>query len=402
MSGTFIAQLIPVLISPILTRIYNPEHFGVFSLFLSIVSFLSVMVTGRYELAIMIPAESDKAKDVVNLSLVISLLGTALSVIIILIFGDYLLKIFDLTQTPGILWFIPASVFFTGIYQVFNYWENRLSRYKILSFNRVLRSVITSLLSIYLIYFVSPFYGLIVGHFAGLTISTFFLGFDYVRNLNRLDFSQVKLRCIAARFIDFPKYMLPAHTLNSGSSNLPLMLITLFFGVVFSGYFSLINRVVIGPMSIITSSYADVFRQQASREYAEKGEFRQLYIKTAKMLFAISVIPVVVFILIAPFAFKFIFGDEWAIAGEYGRFMAVMFFFQFIANPLASTIIIREKQKVDLVWQIFLFVFSNLSIIIGYYFSNFKLAIILFTIVYSLMYIISFCISFYYSGAEKK
>jgi len=401
MSGTFIAQLIPVIISPVLTRIYSPEHFGVFSLFLSIVSFLSVIVTGRYELAIMIPAEEDKAKDVVTLTLIITAVGTVISGILILIFGEAFLSFFNLTAFPQILWFIPATVFFTGFYQIFNYWENRLSRYRILSINRILRSVITSVLSIYLIYFVSPFYGLIIAYFTGLSISTIFLGFDFLRNLERSNFSSSKLKSIARRFVGFPKYMLPAHTLNTASSNLPMMFITSFFGVVFSGYFALINRVVIGPMSIITSSYADVFRQQASKLYAEKGEFRQLYLKTAKMLFAISVGPILILILIAPFAFKFIFGDEWAVVGEYARIMAVMFLLQFIANPLASAIIITEKQKIDLIWQIFLFVFSNLSIFIGYYFSSFKLAIILFTVVYSLMYIISFCISFHYSGGEK-
>ena len=41
MTGTTIAQAIPIAISPILTRIYTPEDFGVFALYIAIVSFIA-------------------------------------------------------------------------------------------------------------------------------------------------------------------------------------------------------------------------------------------------------------------------------------------------------------------------------------------------------------------------
>ena len=61
MTGTAIAQAIPIAISPILTRIYKPEDFGVFALFLAISSILATVVNGRYELAIMLPKKDEDA-----------------------------------------------------------------------------------------------------------------------------------------------------------------------------------------------------------------------------------------------------------------------------------------------------------------------------------------------------
>ena len=55
MTGTGLAQAIPIAISPILTRIYTPEEFGVFALYMAIASILTVLVTGRYEMAILLP-----------------------------------------------------------------------------------------------------------------------------------------------------------------------------------------------------------------------------------------------------------------------------------------------------------------------------------------------------------
>ena len=58
-SGTTIAQLVGILITPVLTRLYAPEAFGTLALFTSITSILGVIACMRYELAIMLP-ESDE------------------------------------------------------------------------------------------------------------------------------------------------------------------------------------------------------------------------------------------------------------------------------------------------------------------------------------------------------
>lgn len=68
MTGTGLAQAIPVAISPILTRLYSPEDFGVFALYLATVSIVSVLVTGRYELAIFPPKRDRDARQDKTLS----------------------------------------------------------------------------------------------------------------------------------------------------------------------------------------------------------------------------------------------------------------------------------------------------------------------------------------------
>ena len=66
MTGTVIAQAIPTAIVPILTRVFTPRDFGLLALYGSIVSILSVVVTGCYELAVRFPKRDDEAKQVLN------------------------------------------------------------------------------------------------------------------------------------------------------------------------------------------------------------------------------------------------------------------------------------------------------------------------------------------------
>ena len=58
MTGTTIAQAIPIAISPILTRMYSPEEFGVLALFVALASIFGSMSTGRYALAILLPKDN--------------------------------------------------------------------------------------------------------------------------------------------------------------------------------------------------------------------------------------------------------------------------------------------------------------------------------------------------------
>ncbi|MEA1954756.1 MAG: hypothetical protein U9O24_10240 [Campylobacterota bacterium] len=62
MTGTTIAQAIPIAISPILTRIYTLEDFGIFALFIAITAIFGSIANGRYELAIMLPKKDNNYK----------------------------------------------------------------------------------------------------------------------------------------------------------------------------------------------------------------------------------------------------------------------------------------------------------------------------------------------------
>jgi len=125
MTGTTIAQAIPIAISPILTRIYSPEDFGVFALYMSIVGTFAAMATLRYDTAIMLPKKDKDAINIVLLSVMISFFISLIVLLIIFLFNQ---QITNLLETPDIsnwLYVVPLTVLLTGLYQSFNFWNNR-------------------------------------------------------------------------------------------------------------------------------------------------------------------------------------------------------------------------------------------------------------------------------------
>lgn len=72
-SGTALAQLIPILLQPLLRRFYSPETFGSYSVYLSLIGILYVLSSLRYEMAIALPRKDKMAVHLWALALIFNL-----------------------------------------------------------------------------------------------------------------------------------------------------------------------------------------------------------------------------------------------------------------------------------------------------------------------------------------
>ena len=124
-----VAQVIPVAISPILTRIYSPEEFGTLALYLAILAVVSVAGTLRYELAILQPKESRDAKALLHLCLVINGGMSLFSLIIVIAYNYFGIDWFNNQTLNKLLYLLPVSFFLNGFVLSLRYWLLRQNRY---------------------------------------------------------------------------------------------------------------------------------------------------------------------------------------------------------------------------------------------------------------------------------
>ena len=107
MTGTALAQVVPIVISPILTRLYSPEEYGTLALFTAIVGICSVVATLRYELAIMLPDNDGDSVRIVILSIGIAFLLSVLLAVIILLFSRNIAYLLKDNQINNWLYYLP-------------------------------------------------------------------------------------------------------------------------------------------------------------------------------------------------------------------------------------------------------------------------------------------------------
>ena len=81
--GSALAQFIPLLISPLVARLYSPQEFGVLALFTSISTIFGSVINGRYEQALVLVESEKEAKHVTILSILISFIASIFLFIIL-------------------------------------------------------------------------------------------------------------------------------------------------------------------------------------------------------------------------------------------------------------------------------------------------------------------------------
>ena len=113
-NGSIIAQAIPILISPILTRLYSPEDFGKYGVFLAIIGILNPIITLRYELAIMLKVKEKELKYIIHTAFLTTSFVSILAFILILA-----VRIFSNFEVINELLLIPLSLILIGFYQCF-------------------------------------------------------------------------------------------------------------------------------------------------------------------------------------------------------------------------------------------------------------------------------------------
>ena len=293
MSGTIFAQAIPIAISPILTRLYSPSDFGMFALYFALAVLLGSLVAGRYELSILIPKKNESARQIVLFSISISFFISILLFIFICITIDWLVQLLNNPDIKIWLYILPLNVFMLSVINILYYWFNRHKEYKVLAKTKILQSSNRSLFSL-IFGFLHKSYGLIIGILFG-SFSNFIYSIKKANDDGIFQKPNIhKMKILMKKYSDFPKFNILTTLLENVSGNIPIYLLTIFFGPTVVGFFSLSQQVIRVPLSLIGVSFGDVFRQKASSDLQHFGDCRNIYLVTFKKLFIIAIIPFII------------------------------------------------------------------------------------------------------------
>ncbi len=399
MTGTAVAQLIAIFVSPFLTRFYLPEDFGLFVLYTSMSTTLSVLVTGRYDQAIMLPKEDSDAINLVKLSFFIITIFTLCVSFILCCFSSFVTSFFGNKNIEFWLYLMPVSICCTGISSTISYWFNRKKQFSVSAKRRVIQAIIMISVQIMLgMLHVST--GLIIGWICGeIIVSLYFvvsMSFQEKLLMNT-NFNFRVLRKLAVEYKRFPIYDIPTTFIHTLTNQVPVMLFSSYFGPAVAGFYGLTQRTLNVPITFVAQSVADVFKQKVSEEYLQRGSCQNIYIKIVKGLLLIVLPFCLVLLLGGPSIFVLIFGDEWWIAGQFARFLSIYYGLRFFANATSYIFFVVQKQQYNLWIQgaMLFAVFGAMSV--GVYLKNYYFAVLSLGILGALVY--AFCLVWTYKLA---
>ncbi|MBE0492599.1 MAG: oligosaccharide flippase family protein [Sulfurospirillum sp.] len=371
MTGTTIAQAIPIAISPILTRIYSPEDFGVFALFISIVGIMAVVSTGKYEMSLMLPKKDTFAYQLLILSGIIVLISSIFYMLSVAV-ADIFYSI------DAIYYLLPLTVLFIGLNNTFDKYNNRIKNYRLMSYQRLIKTTVESIVSIAFMVLFHLKTGLIWGFVLGFLVSNVTMFYVNLKSFQEKAFkiSQSKMKLLAKKYVNFPKYNMPHALLNTVSANAPIFLIPIFYGNTTLGLYAFGLKIVQAPLGLLSTAIFNVLGQKMAEEYAKGNEILSIYKNMLKKLslVAIAMIPFFVF---ADDIFAFVFGSEWREAGNFIQLMSIVVLGSFMLSPLSSVPYIFNQQKKAFILEIIATLARILPFVIGAYIFKLEIEIVL-------------------------
>ncbi len=382
MTGTTIAQTIPIVISPILTRIYTPEDFGVFALFIALTGILSTVASGRYELAIILPKKDEDAINIFALGfLIITSLSLFLLVFVVL-FNGYFTKLLNNESIGFWLYFIPIAVFFTGMFNLLSYFNNRKKNYKDIANATIIKSIMLAIVQLSVGFMKEGASGLI----SGQIVAALFANLRLLRNILKdklliSKISKIKMISLAKHYKDFPKYQAPHAMLNTFSSNLPIYMFTPFFGVTVVGWYALSIRIVVAPMMILAGASAKVYNQKVTQLHSESGDAYGFTNRLLKSLLKKIIIPFFVIVIFAPNIFSIVFGENWREAGIYTQILSPWLLMVFFTATISFIPSLLNLQKKALFLEIIYSILRVVAIVIGIFYNSVHIALVCYSIV---------------------
>lgn len=392
--GSTIAQALPIAISPLLTRLYTPEDFGLFALFMAIISIFGGIATGRYELAILLPDSTREALQVLVVGLLCALGTTAVLTLVVTIFGLAFSKTIGNPLIYPWLYLAPPIVLLTALFTSLTYYNNRITHYADIARANVWKSVALCFSQVS-IGFIHPG---AAGLFIGQALSVVTANFRLYRNVapslrDNSIFIQRDICALAYRYRNFPYFSMPAALANTLTQQLAVFFISGFFSPSLLGFYFLAQRVLGMPATLVGASVSQVFFQRIASVRYRHPTARRIFDRTTWTLASVSAPVFLILYFVSEPLFALFFGADWRPAGRYAAILMPLFYIRFVVTAVSTTTSAYEKQYLALLWQLTLLLLSLSCMAITYQYKlSFESFLRLYTVTIGAHYLVLYAL----------
>jgi len=389
-SFSTVGQIIAVISLPLITRLFSPADFGLYSAFIAVVSLVGVWGTGMYHQVIVI---TDDSKEVVQLLFLTFLLSISLGFLTLGVatIANWLELFRSSEAVITYSGFFVLAVVLYAINQSMYALNTRRGHFNLMGSSNLTRDIIASSSKLALGYFGVLKLGLILGYLFSQSIFLVLLSIPFLKHIARdrlsVGIKPTSLLVLAQKYIDFPKKALPSNTIAVLAIQAPILFLGIIFNPEVLGYYALARTVLGLPLAVLGGSIMSVFQSEASTQFNANGNCQVLYQKLGFTIFSLGIIPVVLGMLFVGPLFELVFGLEWSIAGYYCAILMPLYLLRLIGKPLGYIFPLTKHLNFSL-YMMLAFGFSSAGALgAGYVFNSPVLAVFLISITHSLCYL---------------
>lgn len=352
-SGNTLAQALGVISIPILSRLYSPADFGTLNIFLHAVSFMTILITWRYEYLIVLPKEESASLSLFSFVVSLGLTVTVLTTPLLLSKSIYISGLIGNKALADWLVLAPLTALLTSLSVGVQQRVQRKKNYRHSGLSEVANKFG---------YFGSGVIGsLFLPNIIGLMAAT------AIGMMSKIAWLLAVLLCSKKEYLITTNYAqvwsvvreyarlssswVVSHLMLAITGGLPALFIMKAYGDETLGQFSLVVSTLYLPSSIIGNAIGQVYYQRAAYLHSHGEPFDLLWNETAKSLIIIGLPVFTIVACLAPFAYPFVFGSQWEAAGQYAVIISFSSAFAFITAPMDRTCLVVSAWWYSPIWH---------------------------------------------------
>ncbi len=367
--GLGTSQVIALLSFPLITRLYSPTDFGLFSYLLSIAGVSAVVILMCLDSAIIItkPLKHKIWLIEVVLCLLAAVCFLALSVIII---DDLTFQVNPLSIVSGLL-----TLFMLGgivIEKLSMSYLHSLDQYKYMALANVLKQTVFLIAAVSFVWLTDSFIVLCIA----LAVSTTPAVIMVVKYF-RFSFIKIKrqvVNAILTKHQKFIKFQLPTTLINIAGKEMPLWFLGLLSSLETAGIYALSYRVLFAPASVFSTAISNVMIRKlaAKKEGGAQHNDAVTYLMKAVGMIILVITPLfaLTVLLLHNGFFAFLLGEEWVAVDATALSLLPWVFMTIVCSPLSPIPVVYAWQDIALVFGTIYFVVRVLIMLLLFYFSS--------------------------------
>ncbi|WP_237884454.1 lipopolysaccharide biosynthesis protein [Pseudomonas sp. PGPR40] len=391
-SGSSAAKVISLVSIPIITRLYTPEQFGVYTLFASIIFILSPFGSFRYAAAIPLPKRSEIALCLLIISISSLLLISFAASLILFFYSDYIFGFLSVSQlTP--FWFLLIFGFLgAGVYEALCNWAIRSKNFKSIAKTNVNQALSGAISKILLALLGVGKIGLLIGHILNQVGGSYSLAkstYADIRVISGKRITRQNVLFTMRYFSEFPAFRLPSQILLTLSMQAPALFMSSMYGAEVAGQLGLALMALALPVALIAQTTGQAYYAEISKIGRKNNlEILKLTKFLAKKLILLGILPTIIIAVLGPLIFSLFFGAQWKEAGVYCSLLSIYLLSQFVANPISNALnVFKQQKKLLIINFVRLLLTGSVFAVSAYFRFTPKEAIALYSVVLSLHYI---------------
>lgn len=382
-SGNTMAVLGGLIFTPFISRVYSPEGYGAFAVYMAMAQNAALISTLQLPRAFVLPADDIEYKSLLQTSLKL-LVGSVLLIgVVLVVFDEQIIDYLQLRHLGKFFYIFPFTVFLYALNDILRSHHVRQKSFQRNASSSIISSISSRCIALaYGVWVATKGAGLILGDSLAKMLENIFLvsGKPAV-GLSRPNTVLKRSVKVLVAYKSYPMFILPGLWLITLASQMPLFFSARWFSPAVAGNFSFATSLLNMPVAVLAGAISPVFLQKASEIYnTNQLEMPRIVRGLSNRLFFSGVLPILTLTVFGDWIFVVVLGSQWRLAGELAGFLGLHYLFFIVANPLMTLYRIYRKERFMLGMTMLLIVINTITLSFGYYLKDIHSAILLYSL----------------------